>query len=174
MQTWTLDPSHSTVGFSVRHLMLSKVRGRFGTFTGELREEGGTFLGVKAAIDVASIDTRDEKRDAHLRSADFFDVEHHDKLTFESTQIESRGGDRYVVRGDLTIRGVRKNVALDVELLGRAKDPWGNEKIAFQGKTSIDRNEFGLTWNQALEAGGILVGDKVDIELDAQFVAPKT
>lgn len=173
MRTWTIDPAHSTVGFSVRHLMISKVRGRFGSFTAELREEGGNFVGASAAIDVASIDTREEKRDAHLRSADFFDAEKTPKLTFESTHVEPRGGDKYVVRGNLSIRGTTKEVALDVESLGRAKDPWGNERVAFQAKTSINRTDFGLNWNQALEAGGVLVGEKIDIEIDAQFIAPK-
>ncbi|MFO0672486.1 MAG: YceI family protein [Polyangiaceae bacterium] len=172
-RTWSVDPSHSTVGFSVRHLMISKVRGRFSSFTASLTESGGAFSGVTADIDAASIDTREEKRDAHLRSADFFDAEKNPKLTFASTKVESRGGDKYVVRGNLTMHGITKEVALDVELLGRAKDPWGNERVAFQGKASVDRTEFGLNWNQALEAGGILVGEKVDIEIEAQFIAPK-
>lgn len=172
-RTWSVDPSHSTVGFSVRHLMISKVRGRFSTFTAALSESGGAFTGVTADIDVASIDTREEKRDAHLRSADFFDAEKNPKLSFASTKVESRGGDKYVVRGNLSMHGVTKEVALDVELLGRAKDPWGNERVAFQGKANVDRTEFGLNWNQALEAGGILVGEKIEIEIEAQFIAPK-
>lgn len=170
MRTWQVDPSHSTIGFSVRHLMISKVRGRFGAFSAELKDDGG-FSAVTASIETGSIDTREDKRDAHLRSADFFDSEKHPKMTFESTRVEQRNDGRYVVRGDLTIRGTTKEVAMDVELLGKAKDPWGNDRVAFTGKTTIDRVEFGLTWNQALEAGGILVGEKVDIELEVQFIA---
>lgn len=166
MSTWSLDTSHSTLGFSVRHLMISKVRGRFATGTATLDDVART---VRAEIDVASIDTRDEKRDAHLRSADFFDAESHPRLTFESTGAVGDGAS-FTLNGRLTIRGTTRGVSLEVSSLGRAKDPWGNEKAVFEAKTHISRQEFGMTWNAGLEAGGVLVSDRVDIELELQFV----
>jgi len=169
---WNIDLSHSGVNFSIRHMVISKVRGRFAKFTGVLNldDEDITRSVVDATIDASSIDTGVEQRDAHLRSADFFDVEKYPELRFRSTRIEKLDDDRFRVVGELTIRDVTREVALDVEGGGRAKDPWGNERTGFVAKTTLDRKDFGLKWNQALEAGGVLVGDRVDIELDVQGV----
>lgn len=175
MTTWTIDSSHSAVNFSVRHLVIAKVRGRFAKFEGHVAFDDATGkpTRVVASIDAASVDTRDDKRDAHLRSADFFDVEKHPKLTFESTSLEARGKDHFVLRGNLSLHGVTKEIALDVTEEGRAKDPWGGERAAFSAKGSLDRKEYGLTWNQALEAGGVLVGEKIDIEIEVEAVKEK-
>jgi polyisoprenoid-binding protein YceI len=169
--TWNIDASHSTIGFSIRHMVFSKVRGRFLKHTGAVQlADDATQSWVEVAIDAASIDTGTAQRDTHLRSADFFDVERFPELRFRSTRVEELGGDRLRVIGDLTIRDVTRAVTLDVEPAGRGMDPWGNERIGFVAKTSIDRKDFGLQWNQVLEAGGVLVGDRVDIELDIQAV----
>ena len=169
---WNIDLSHSGVNFSIRHMVVSKVRGRFAKFTGALNfdDEDIARSVVEATIDASSIDTGVEQRDAHLRSADFFDVEKYPELRFRSTRIEKLDDDRFRVVGQLTIRDVTREVALDIEGGGRAKDPWGNERTGFVAKTALDRKDFGLKWNQALEAGGVLVGDRVDIELDVQAV----
>ncbi len=172
MSQWKIDPSHSAVHFSVRHMMIAKVRGSFAKFEGalELDDASGAWKGVTADIDVASIDTKEEKRDAHLKSADFLDAATHPKMTFTSTGVDKRGDDRLVVKGNLTLRGVTKEVTLDTEVLGRGKDPWGGERVSFTAKTQINRMDFGAKWNQALEAGGLLVGEKVDIELDVEAI----
>jgi polyisoprenoid-binding protein YceI len=155
-------------------MVITKVRGRFlkwdGTLT--LDEQDWSKSRVEVSIDAASISTGDEKRDGHLRSADFLDAEKFPKLTFKSTKVEKASGDKLKVTGDLTIRDVTKSVTLDVEQLGKAKDPWGNNKIAFNGKVVVMREEFGAKWNQALEAGGVLVGKQVDIDLELQAIAP--
>lgn len=168
---WNIDAAHSGVGFSVRH-MFSKVRGRFAKFSGTvtLDEADMTRSSADVTIDAASIDTGTSQRDGHLRSADFFDVEKYPELRFRSTRIERLGDARYRVIGELALHGVTREVALEAEYGGRAKDPWGNERIGFTAKTTIDRNDFGLRWNQALEIGGVLVGDRVDIELEVQGV----
>lgn len=172
MTTWNIDTSHSGVHFSVRHMVIAKVRGAFNRFSGvvELDEQNPAASKVSVRIDAASIDTREEKRDAHLRSADFFDVEKYPELTFESTKVEKLDGDEYRVTGNLTIHGVTKEVVLAAESLGAGKDPWGNDRIAFSATTSVNRKDFGLTWNQALETGGVLVGEKIEISLDVQAV----
>jgi polyisoprenoid-binding protein YceI len=172
MTTWNIDTSHSGIHFSVRHMMIAKVRGAFDRFQGtiHLDEREPAASKVTVRVDAASVDTREEKRDAHLRSADFFDTETYPELTFESTSVERLGEDRYRVRGDLTIRGVTREVILDAVALGVGKDPWGNERAVFQAETTVNRKDFGLTWNQALETGGVLVGDKVEIALDVQAV----
>ncbi len=169
---WSIDPAHSGLNFSVRRMVVSKVRGRFAKFSGALSvdEEDVTRSVVEATIDAGSIDTGTPERDAHLRSPDFFDVEKFPELRFRSTRIEKLGDDRYRVIGELTIRDVAREVSLDVESGGRAKDPWGNERVGFVAKAALDRKDFGLGWNQVLEAGGVLVGDRVDIELDVQGV----
>jgi polyisoprenoid-binding protein YceI len=175
MQVWNIDTSHSSVRFHVRHLMFAKVHGAFRKFTGqiELDEKTGEFVRVHASIDATSIDTSEEQRDAHLRSADFFDVEKHPKLEFTSTKIEKTSSG-YALHGDLTLRGVTKSITLEVESLGRVKDPWGNTRVGFSAKGAIkDRKEFGLVWNQTLDAGGIAVGDKVEIEIEVEAVAPR-
>jgi polyisoprenoid-binding protein YceI len=170
--TWQIDPAHTDVGFEVKHLMISKVRGRFGTVSGtiELDEADVTKSSVAAEIDVTTIDTREAQRDAHLRSADFFDVENFPKLTFRSTRVERAGEGRVTVVGDLTIRGVTREVTLAVEEEGTAKDPWGGDRIAFSATAKIDRRDFGLTWNQALETGGVLVANEIRLILDVQAV----
>lgn len=170
--TWTIDPAHTQAGFKVKHMMIATVRGRFTDLSGtlELDEEDWTRSKVSVEIDAASIDTREEDRDAHLRSGDFLDVETHPEITFESASIEEVGDDRYTVRGDLTIRGETRPVDLDVEVEGRGRDPWGGERIGFAATTKIDRRDFGLTWNKALETGGVLVGQEVEITLDVEVV----
>jgi len=169
--TWQIDPAHTSVEFTVKHMMFSKVRGRFEAVDGALRYDPDGNLadaGVEVTIDAASIDTGQEDRDQHLRSADFLDVEEYGELRFESTSVEARGDDEFSVTGDLTIRGVTREVELDAELSGIATDPWGNERIAFSATTTIDRRDFGLTWNQALETGGVLVGHEVKISIEVQ------
>lgn len=169
---WTIDSTHSGINFSIRHMVVSKVRGRFTKYNGVLNldEADLTQSVVEATIDAASVDTGTAQRDDHLRSSDFFDAEKYPELRFRSTRLERVAQDRYRVVGELTIRDTTKEVTLDVEYGGRAKDPWGNERIGFIAKTSIDRKDFGLGWNQVLEAGGVLVGDRVEIELEVQAV----
>jgi polyisoprenoid-binding protein YceI len=171
--TWTIDPSHSEVSFKVRHLGISKTRGRFGAFSGDIVvAEQPEDSRVSVEIDAASIDTKDQGRDEHLRSADFFDVEHFPTLTFATTGVEQRG-DRWVVTGDLTIRGVTRPVVLDTQVVGLVTDPWGNERVGFQAGAEINREDFGLTWNAALETGGVLVGKTVRIDLEVEAVLQK-
>ena len=171
--TWTIDPQHSQVEFEVKHMMFAKVRGRFGELEGTVElapEEEIESSRVEAVIEAASIDTGQDDRDEHLRSGDFFDVEQYPELRFESHAVR-RGEDGDVtVVGDLRIRDVTQEVELDVTRLGGASDPWGNERVGFSGTTTIDRRDFGLRWNQALEAGGVLVGNDVRITLDVQAV----
>jgi polyisoprenoid-binding protein YceI len=171
-QHWDFDPVHSSVNFWVRHLMVSKVHGRFHDWKGtlELDDADPTKSRIEVEIDAKSIDTRDEKRDTHLRSPDFLDVDNHPSLRFKSTSIEAKGDDRLLVRGDLTIRGISRPVTLDVEVGGRAKDPWGGERTGFSATAAIDRKEYGLQWNMALETGGVLVGDKVNITIEVEAV----
>ncbi len=166
--TWNLDPAHTTVGFSARHLVAAKVRGSFKQFSGTIVI--GETLGessVEVTIDAASIDTGVDDRDNHLRSGDFLDVENHPTLEFVSTAVREKG-DGYQVDGDLTIRGTTNSVTLDLAYHGLVTDPWGNDKALFSASTEIDREQWDLTWNQALEAGGWLVGKKVKIEIEAQ------
>jgi polyisoprenoid-binding protein YceI len=171
-QRWNIDPAHSGVHFTVRHMVISKVRGAFERWQGaiDLDEQNPAASRVSVQIDAASIDTREEKRDQHLRSPDFFDVEKFPKLGFESTQIEKLTDDQYRVTGDLTMHGVTRPVVLEAESLGGGKDPWGHQRIGFAAKTTINRKDFGLTWNQALETGGLLVGEKIEISLDVQAI----
>lgn len=167
---WTVDPSHSTVSFVARHLMVSKVRGSFGTFEGVLTiTEDRLQSKVEATVDVASVNTGDEGRDGHLKSGDFFEVETYPTWKLVSTSISPKGGD-YVLVADLTIKAVTKSVEFSLEFDGVATDPWGNTKAGFSAETEISRKEFGLEWNVALETGGVLVGDKVKIQLDIQAV----
>ncbi|HVV50811.1 MAG TPA: YceI family protein [Polyangia bacterium] len=173
-QTWQIDKAHSDIHFTVRHMVITKVRGRFLKWDGTLAldEQDWSKSRVDIAIDAASISTNDEKRDGHLKSADFLDAEKFPKVTFKSTKIAPAGGDKLNVTGDLTIRDVTKPVTIAVERLGKAKDPWGNNKIAFNGKLTIERDEFGAKWNQVLETGGVLVGKEVEIDLELQAIAP--
>ena len=167
---WNIDASHSNVQFSVRHMVITKVRGAFKSYSGTLELDDDRTLGqVDVRIDAASIDTGEPRRDEHLRSTDFLDVASHPQMRFVSSSI-SRQGDSYRIAGDLTIRGVTRSVVLDAEFQGQGKDPWGGQRAAFSARTSIDRQDFGLTWNQALETGGVLVGTKIDIEIEVQAV----
>jgi polyisoprenoid-binding protein YceI len=169
---WNIDSAHSGINFSIRHMVVSKVRGRFGKFAGNLDLDDAdlTKSTLTVTIDASSIDTGVGQRDDHLRGADFFGVEQFPELRFHSKRVERLGQDEYRVIGDLTIRDVTREVALDVEYGGQGKDPWGNERVAFSAKAAIDRTDFGLKWNQVLEAGGVLVGEKIQIELDVQAV----
>ena len=168
--TWTLDATHSTVGFSVRHLGISKVRGVFGTFSGEVViAEVPTESSVQVSIDVTSVDTKDENRDQHLRTNDFFDAPSFPTMTFRSTSVTGAGS-RWLVTGDLTIRGVTREVTLDTAFEGTASDPWGGARAAFSASTEVDREDFGMTFNTALETGGVLVGKRAKIEIEAQLV----
>jgi polyisoprenoid-binding protein YceI len=170
--TWKIDADHSEVGFSVRHMMISTVRGRFTSFDVQLQLDEADVAGsrISARIDAASVDTRSEQRDAHLRSADFFDADNHPQLVFESREVRSVGDDRYEVAGDLTIRGITRPVVLSVKEEGRGEDPWGGQRVAYTAEARVDRKDFGLTWNQALEAGGVLVSEEVKITLEVQVV----
>lgn len=170
---WNIDTAHSGIHFSVRHMVFAKVRGRFAAWRGTVELDPHDLLRSKVTveIDAASIDTGVTDRDNHLRSADFLDVERFPKLRFESTRLEKTSGGRYQVHGNLTLRDVTREVVLDVEYGGQAKDPWGNQRALFTAVTSVDRGDFGLKWNQVLEAGGVLVSDRIDIELEIQAVA---
>jgi polyisoprenoid-binding protein YceI len=169
---WNIDAAHSGINFTIRYLMVSKVRGRFAKFSGtvDLDVDHITRSVVEANIDPSSIDTGAPQRDAHLRGPDFFDAEMFPAIRFRSTRVEKVDDDRYRVIGALFMRGVTREITLDVEYGGRAKDPRGNERVGFLARVAIDRKDFGLVWNQTLEAGGVLVGDRVDIELDVQGV----
>jgi polyisoprenoid-binding protein YceI len=170
--TWNLDATHTGAEFAVRHLMISTVKGRFADVKGTLVTPGDDLTKGTAdiAIAVSSIDTREAQRDAHLRSADFFDAENHPTITFRSRRVQPGGDGGFTLVGDLTIRGTTREVALEVTPEGRAKDPWGGERVGFSATTTIKRSDYGLTWNQALETGGVLVGDDIRISIDAQFV----
>lgn len=173
--TWAIDTSHSSVTFSVRHMMISNVKGEFGAFSGSARFDPSApeRASVEVDVELASIDTRDDKRDGHLRSADFFDVERHPRMTFRSTGIR-RAGSGLAVDGDLTIKGVTKKVTLAVDgPTAPHADPWGNQRIGAEASATIKRSEFGITWNTALEAGGVLVGDDVKISIDVSLVKQK-
>jgi polyisoprenoid-binding protein YceI len=169
---WEIDSSHSSVHFSVRHLVIAKVRGSFARWSGTVRVPNGDFskATVAVTIDASSIDTGVADRDAHLKSPDFFDAAQYPELRFVGTRVETRSESEIDVIGDLTIKGTTREVVLKVEQLGQAKDPWGNLSAAFTATTSIDRREFGLTYNQVLETGGVMVGDRVDIEADIEAV----
>jgi polyisoprenoid-binding protein YceI len=171
-ERWNLDAAHSGVHFTVRHMVFSKVRGAFTRFGGtlELDEQVLAASSVSVQIEAASIDTREAQRDAHLRSADFFDVEKYPELRFQSTKVEKSGEKRLRITGELTIHGVTREVVLDAQYLGKGKDPWGNPRVAFTASTSVDRKDYGLRWNQLLEAGGVLVGEKIEIELEVQAI----
>ena len=172
LTTWSIDPAHSHIEFAVRHMMISTVKGRFAVVHGTVRtDEKDPAKGqVDIEIDVDSIDTRESQRDAHLKSADFFDIEKFPKITFKSTRISDVSGDTFKLTGDLSIHGVTRPVTLDVTSEGRGKDPWGGERAGFSATGKIKRSDFGLTWNQALETGGILVGDEIKINLDVELV----
>ena len=173
-RTYDIDKAHSEAGFEVRHL-LTRVRGRFAAFGGTItvNEETPSLSSVSVTIQAGSIDTNEPNRDTHLRSADFFSVEEFPTLHFSSTAVAPGKGDDYIVTGDLTIRGVTKRIEVPVSFLGRAKDPWGVDKVGFEAQFTINRKDFGLSWNAALETGGFLVGDDVKVTLSVQAAEPK-
>lgn len=169
--TYAIDVSHTQVGFAVRHMAVSKVRGRFGTFEGTLElAEDPTESEVSLTIDATSVDTRDENRDNHLRSNDFFDVENNPTWTFTSTAITAESATEWKVQGDLTIRGVTKPVTLDVSLEGVVKDPYGNHRVGFSASTTINREDFAVSFGAVMEAGGLVVAKKVDLEIELEAV----
>ena len=170
-ERWEIDSSHSSVHFSVRHLVIAKVRGTFTRWSGTVQIPDGDLskATVSVTIDASSIDTGVADRDAHLKSPDFFDASQYPELRFVGKRVQRSGNESEVV-GDLTIKGITREVVLRIEQHGQTKDPWGNVRAAFTAWTSIDRKDFGLTWNQALEAGGVMVGDRVEIEADIEAV----
>lgn len=169
---YQIDSTHSEIGFSVRHMMITRVRGQFRTWTGTLETTGEDLSTAKvtASIEVGSIDTREAARDGHLKSADFFDAENHPKIEFVSKAVKAGANGKYQLVGDITIRGVTKELSLDVTAHGGGKDPWGNERVAFSLHGTLNRTDFGLNWNQALELGGVLVGNEVSLDIEAQVI----
>ncbi len=169
--TWNLDKSHSGITFSVRHMMITNVRGSFNDFDAVVSADASDLTGLEASltIDVNSIDTKDEGRDGHLKSPDFFNAEQFPQISFKKTALVAKGGEDYALTGDLTIAGVTKSVTLNTEISGPAKDPWGNTKFGVVADGSISRSEFGLSWNAALETGGFLVGDAIKIHIELEF-----
>lgn len=168
--TWNIDASHSSVSFVARHLVVSKVRGRFDTFAGAITVAADPLQStVEATIEVASINTSDANRDGHLRSADFFDAERYPTISFTTTAVRAAGDD-FVLTGDLTIKGVTRPVDLELEFNGVEKDPWGGTRAGFSAETEINRKDWGLEWNVVLETGGALVGEKIKIQLDIEAV----
>ena len=171
-ERWEIDSSHSSLHFSVRHLVIAKVRGSFARWSGTIQVPDGDFskATVAVTIDASSVDTSVADRDGHLKSPDFFDVAQYPELRFVGKRVQSRTEGEIDIVGELTLKGITREAVLRVEQHGQAKDPWGNVRAAFTAKTSIDRKDFGLTWNQVLETGGVMVGDRVDIEAEVQAV----
>lgn len=169
---YTLDTAHSRIGFVARHAMVTKVRGAFGEFTGAVRADGAdpSKSTVNVTIDVKSIDTGNADRDGHLRSNDFLEMDEYPQITFVSTAVSQSGDTMFEITGDLTIKGVTRSVAIPFEFAGAAKDPFGNERIGFEGSIAINRKDYGITWNAALETGGVLVSDKITLEFDISAV----
>lgn len=169
MKKWTIDPAHSEIGFSVKHMMISKVKGSFESFEAvvEANEEDLSGALIDFKINVASINTNNEDRDNHLRSADFFDVENYPEIKFSANDITKKGSE-YELTGDLTIKGVTRPVTFEVEYGGKGTNPWGQEVVAFSAEGKVNRRDFGLTWNQALETGGVLVGEDIKISLELE------
>ncbi|MCL5116837.1 MAG: YceI family protein [Firmicutes bacterium] len=169
--TWSIDPTHSTVGFVVRHLV-SKVRGSFSEFSGQIVGDPTDLTGATATFEVSmqSVTTNQADRDKHLRTSDFFDVENYPTMSFQSTRVERVDDSTYTVYGNLTLRGVTKEIPVKVEYLGIGADPWGNTRAGFECQARINRKDFGVNWNQVLEAGGVMVGDNVDIHLELETI----
>ncbi|MFD2328392.1 YceI family protein [Cohnella sp. GCM10020058] len=169
---WGIDASHSSIDFSIRHLMISKVKGTFHTFEANVNADADdlTTADIELSIDLSSIDTRNADRDAHLRNADFFDVENHPKLIFKASNIVKTGEGEYDVTGDVTLHGVTKQETFEVTYEGASKDPWGNQRAGFSAKGKIKRSDYGLTYNAALETGGVMLGDDVAISLELEAV----
>jgi polyisoprenoid-binding protein YceI len=171
--TYAIDPTHSRIGFAARHAMVSKVRGSFNEFEGQgfFDAEDPSRSTLEVTIQAASIDTRNADRDGHLRGNDFFDMENHPTITFRSTAVAPAGDSVYRVTGDLTIKGVTRSVTLDLELTGSAVDPWGHTRLGLEGSTVVNRKDWGVNWNAALEAGGLLVSEKVTLEFEISALA---
>jgi len=169
---WDIDPAHTTVGFSVRHMMVSNVRGEFGKVTGAVNwhDTDVTKSTAEATVDATTINTREPKRDDHLKSADFFDVAKYPTITFKSTTVKKLGADRLQIKGDLTMHGITKPVTLEATYTNEVKDPWGNTRRGASAHTKLNRKDFDLKWNKTLESGGVLVGDDVDITLDLELI----
>ncbi|MGN0003673.1 MAG: YceI family protein [Sphingobacterium composti] len=172
MANWQLDTAHSELEFKVRHMMISTVKGQFKTFEVNVENESDDLTGaqVEVKIEVESIDTKNEQRDQHLKSSDFFDASTNPYILFKSTSISKEDDDEYKVKGDLTIKGITKPISLEVEFGGVAKDPWGNDKIGYTVSGKLNRTDFDLTWNAALETGGVMVSEEVKFSADLQFV----
>jgi polyisoprenoid-binding protein YceI len=170
--SWMIDTTHTPIEFSVKHMMFTTVRGRFNSFSGTLQidETNPAKSYAEGVIETASIDSREANRDAHLRSADFFDVEKFPQMKFRSTRVEPAGRDHYKIAGQLTIKDITREVVFDVTSEGQGQDPWGNQRRGFSAETNINRKDFGLTWNVALETGGWLVGDQVKIQIELQVI----
>lgn len=173
---WIVDDAHTHVSFSAKHMMVATVRGRFERYRGTVHLDTSDFTRstIEGEIDVTSIDTGNAQRDEHLRTNDFFDAPHHPRISFKSTRIEAKGRREYVVHGDLTIRGVTRPVSLDVEFHGTSRNPWGKTVAGLSARGTINRKDFGVSYNAVLEAGGVAVGEKVKIEIDAELVAPES
>ena len=169
---WDIDPAHTSVQFSIRHMMISNVRGEFSKVSGMVRGDQAdpTRAQVEATIDTSSIDTREPKRDEHLRSADFFDAERYPTVTFRSTRVHDRGDGEFTLEGELTVRDSTRPVTLQGEYLGSQDSPWGDTRVGFTAETEINRKDWGLSYNVALETGGVLVGDKIKLTIDAEWV----
>lgn len=169
---YTIDPAHSTLGFTARHAMVTNVKGKFDEFTGALHLDGADPSASTASLDIqmSSIDTGSADRDGHLKSADFFKTDEFPTMTFRSTKAESLGGDDYRVTGDLTILGTTRPISIDLEFNGAAKDPFGNHRVGFEGKAELLRSDWGITWNAALETGGVLVSDKIKLSFDISAI----
>lgn len=169
---WSVDAAHSGIDFSVRHMVIAKVKGAFHTYEASIDAdpEDLTSADIAFSVDTSSVDTRNADRDNHLRSADFLDVENHPKMTFQSTRIVKTGEGAYDITGDLTLHGVTRSETFAASYEGQGKDPWGNEKVGFSAQGAIKRSDYGLTWNAALETGGVLVGDEVQISLELEAV----
>ncbi|MEU9441819.1 YceI family protein [Streptomyces sp. NPDC048304] len=169
---YTIDPAHTTIGFTARHAMVTNVKGAFHDFTGTLHLDGADPSRSTATIDVqmASIETGNADRDGHLKSADFFKIDEFPAMTFRSTKAEALGGEEYRITGDLSLLGVTKEITIDLEFNGAAKDPFGNERVGFEGKAEILRSEWGLTWNAALETGGVLISDKIKLNFEISAI----
>ena len=167
---WVIDPAHSEITFKVKHLMISNVKGEFRTFQANIDGEDFTNSTISANIDASSISTNNNDRDTHLKSPDFFEVENYPEITFTSTSIKKVDDDEFKLVGDLTIKGTTKEITLDVEFGGFMKDPYGNEKAGFSINGKLNRKDFGLNWNAALEAGGVMVGNEIKINAEVQFI----
>jgi polyisoprenoid-binding protein YceI len=175
MTTWNIDTLHSTISFVVRHMLVSKVRGRFNRWRGQLQFDEASPLGasVTAQIEASSIDTNDRQRDGHVRSADFLDVARFPLISFRSTRVDTSSDGRLLLIGELTLRGVTREVALEVEYGGRMRDPDGNERVGFTAHTTISRRAFGVTFNQVLASGGLALGDKLEIEIEVEGISDR-